>query len=115
MITSTKKVKEYFDNYCKTTILPFDSPSEVKINHIIYGEKSANLYKLKETKTYKFLGNNGTLTIMPKYLVFNYTPIPLKINEKILKPNEYLGVYEKPTINGQKIKDTILRVDHNEK
>jgi hypothetical protein len=47
---------------------------------------------------------------MPKYLVFNYTPIPLKIHDKILRPNEYTGAFEKPLINGQKAKDSILRV-----
>lgn len=80
MIGSTKKILEYYDNFCKTTILPFDSTSEIKINQSLYGEKSANIYKSRENKQFKFIGLNGVLTIMPKYLVFNYTPIPLKIN-----------------------------------
>ncbi len=41
---------------------------------------------------------------MPRYLVYNYTPIELKINDKSVKPNEYVGVFDKPLINGQKIK-----------
>ena len=75
-----------------------------------------SLYKQLEDKNeiYKFLGKDGTLTITKKYLVYNYSPIPLKICSNIVLPNDFVGISEKLTINGVSQKETLLKVKYNE-
>ena len=55
--------------------------------------KKVSLYQFSENKNYRFFGKNGILKIMPNYLVYNYTPIPLKINDKEVLSNQYIGVF----------------------
>ncbi len=52
---------------------------------------------------------------MKKYLVYNYSPIPLQICGKIVKPNDYMGISEKLKIQDVNYKDSLLKVVKNEK
>lgn len=51
-----------------------------------------SLYEEKSTDYYRYVGKDGILKIMKKYLVYNYCPIPLQICGKIVKPDDYVGI-----------------------
>lgn len=47
---------------------------------------------------------------MKKKLVYNFSPIPLQICGKIVKPDEYVGISEDLKIQDKPYKDSILKV-----
>jgi hypothetical protein len=74
-----------------------------------------SLYKEEGTDYYRYVGKDGILKIMKKYLVYNYSPIPLQICGKIVKPNDYMGISEKLRIQDADYKDCLLKVIKNDK
>lgn len=74
-----------------------------------------SLYDEKVTDYYRYVGKNGVLKIMKKYLVYNYSPIPLQICGKIVKTNDYMGISEKLRIQDVNYKDSLLKIIKNEK
>ena len=65
---------------------------------------------------YRYIGKNGKLKILPKSLVYNFTPIPLKICSFYLMPGEFVGISEYLTIQNIKWRDCKgVKVDFNEK
>lgn len=74
-----------------------------------------SLYDEMMTEHYRYVGKDGILKIMKKFLVYNYSPIPLQICGRIVKPNEYMGISEKLRIQDVSYKDSLLKVIKNEK
>ena len=77
-----------------------------------------SLFETKKSKDgkYKYVGNEGTLKILTKYLVYNYTPIPLQICQFIVFPGGFASISEDLTIQNVKYRDCeIIKVDYDEK
>ena len=60
--------------------------------------------KSKDGK-YRYVGEGGTLKILTKNLVYNYTPIPLQICRTEVFPGEFASISEDLTIQNIKYRD----------
>ena len=60
----------------------------------------ANFFKTLESERYFYRGYRGNLVIRKKYLVYNYTIIPLKICDYFIIPGEFVGINGSLTIQG---------------
>ncbi len=98
MIKSSKYVYNYIDGECQKIALPFDHDVYFQLPKEIHNSIKVSLYEERVTENYRYVGKNGTLKIMKKNLVYNYSPIPLQICGKLVQPNEYVGISEKLTI-----------------
>ena len=74
----------------------------------------ANFFQKAQSERYYYHGKDGQLTIRKKYLVYNYTMIPLKICDYMVVPGTFIGINRDLTIQGQHYKDTPLKVVFNE-
>jgi len=92
MIKSSKYVYHYFDGECQVNALPFDHDQYYTLPKEIHNELKVSLYEEKSTEYYRYIGKDGILKIMKKNIVYNYSPIPLQICGKMVKPNEYVGI-----------------------
>jgi hypothetical protein len=115
MVKSSKYVYNYFDGACKITALPFDHDQYYVLPKEIHNQLKVSLYEETSTEYYRYVGKDGVLKIMKKNLVYNYSPIPLQICGKMVKPNEYIGISEKLRIQDIRYKDSLLKVIKQEK
>lgn len=113
MIKSSKYIYTYYDGFCEVKALPFDHEEFYTLPKEIHNNIKVSLYNEHVTDYYRYLGKDGILKIMKKYLVYNYSPIPLQICGKIVKPNEYVGISESLRIQDESYKDSILKVIKN--
>ena len=60
----------------------------------------ANFFKRMQSDKYLYTGLEGHLTIRKKYLVYNYTMIPLNISEYTCIPGTFVGINKNLTIQG---------------
>ncbi len=52
----------------------------------------ASFYKKLQSERFIYNGYNGNLVIRKKYLVYNYTMIPLKVSSYYVIPGEFVGI-----------------------
>ena len=86
MIRSSKYIYDYVDGSCKITPLPFDHPKEIMLLKEINNNIKVSLYTETITDHYRYIGKDGILKIKRRFLVYNYSPIPLNICGKMTYP-----------------------------
>ena len=115
MIKSCKYVYNYFDGQCQIKALPFDHDTYYVLPKEIHNQLKVSLYEEKVTDYYRYVGKDGVLKIKKKNLIYNYSPIPLQICGKIVKPDDYVGISQKLRIQDKDYKDSLLKVMKNQK
>lgn len=69
-----------------------------------------------DKEKYRYVGRDGKLKILPKNLVYNFTPIPLNVCSLMLMPGEFVGIAQSLTIQNIKWRDCKgVKVEYNEK
>lgn len=73
----------------------------------------ANFFKEAQSERFFYKGSNGHIVIRKKYLVYNYTMIPLNISDYMVVPGEFIGINSALTIQGVSSEDSCLKVVYN--
>jgi len=87
LIRSKKTVLDYSGSKLVTTRLPFDHANTFTLEHGIHkGTKVSLLNEVVNSKGMIYQGFQGQLVIRKKFLIFNYTLVPLTVCESIVFP-----------------------------
>lgn len=92
ILKSSKRIENYIDNRFICNILPFDHPDELTLIDKPHNGITVSLYKRRIEEKYRYEGEGGVLKIKTKYLVYNYTPIPLLICNFYVFPGDFASI-----------------------
>jgi hypothetical protein len=112
-ICSSKHVTDYSSGVALEQYYPFDHPQEVTLQLQHKGFK-ANFYRSSQSERFYYLGEKGHLSIRKKYLVYNYTMIPLNISDCVAIPGNFVGINGTLMIEGVPYQESPLKVVFDE-
>ena len=94
ILKTTKKIEDYIDHHLTITLLPFDNAERITLPQNPHNGIEVSLFEKKRSRDekYRYVGNEGTLKILTKHLVYNYTPIPLQICRLFVMPGDFASI-----------------------
>ncbi len=93
-------VSDYSNNILKRTYYPFDIGPDFTFTEGIHKGIKANFFSQTRNENFIYEGVDGNIIVRKRYLVYNYTVIPLNICDNIVIPGEFVGISGQLTIQG---------------
>ena len=104
-------------DYTQGTVIerfyPFDHDQNVVLDDHHHRGFKANFYQNLKSERFSYEGIKGHLVIRKKYLVYNYTMIPLKVCDYLVVPGSFVGIKGNLTIQGIPKDKSCLKVVFN--
>jgi hypothetical protein len=85
-IRSKKCITDYSSNFLVKKYYPFDVDPNITFTEGVHKGMKANFYTKAKNDRYFYNGIQGNLIIRKTALVYNYTVIPLNVNDNIVVP-----------------------------